>query len=147
MAEFCLNKTWSFAGQRREHLCAAASVSHRESIRTALAFAGSVAYECIVPFLLTPCLLNQGNGTGRKSRSHPHPEAGSATTVLADRNATCLKTTNEPPLLFSFANLTIQFLQSFLIGQVFRLAIFLVPLWSFSKRPTSFLKGSVQNWS
>lgn len=70
-----------------------------------IGFANSVPYECIVPFLLTPLLLNQGNGTGRKSRSHPHPEAGLATPALADRNVICLKTTNEPSLLFFFANL------------------------------------------
>lgn len=72
-----------------------------------IGFADSVAYECIVPFFLTPLLPNQGNGTGRKSRSHPHPEAGLATLALADRHVTCLKTANEPSLLFFFANLTI----------------------------------------
>lgn len=106
----------------------------------------SIAYECI-PFWLSPLLLNQGNRTGRKSRSHLHPEVGLATPLLADRNVICLKTTNEPSILFFFANLTIQFLRSFLIGRAFSLVILLALLWSFSKWSTSFLKGSVQNWS
>lgn len=102
VAELCLNATWSFAGGRKEQIYSNASVSHEERIQIALDFANSVAYECITLFFLTPCLLNQGNRAGRKSRSHPCPEAGSVTIALADRDFICLKTANMSPLFFSF---------------------------------------------